>query len=53
MFVVCIIDHIHHLLNEFKKYIFVYNSDRRSGTDPEISESGVKIVYHKYLYKNL
>jgi hypothetical protein len=25
---VYIIDHIHHLLNEFKKWILAYNSDR-------------------------
>ena len=24
-----------------------------TGTDPKISESGVKLVYHKYLYKNI
>jgi len=29
MYVVYIVDHIHHLLNEPKKLKFVYNSDRR------------------------
>ena len=29
MYVVYIVDHIHHLLNEPKKSKFAYNSDRR------------------------
>jgi len=29
MYVVFIVDHIHHLMNESKMLIFVYNSDRR------------------------
>jgi hypothetical protein len=29
MYVVIIIDHIHHLINESKMLIFTYNSDRR------------------------
>jgi len=29
VYVVYYIDYIHHLLNEFKKWIFSYNSDRR------------------------
>jgi len=29
MYVAYNIDHIHYLLNESKKYIFAYNSDRR------------------------
>jgi hypothetical protein len=28
MYMVFIIDHIHHLINEFKILIFAYNSDR-------------------------
>jgi len=29
MYTVFIIDHIHHLMNEYKLLIFTYNSDRR------------------------
>ena len=28
MYVVYIIDHIHHLFNKYKKYVFACNSDR-------------------------
>jgi len=45
MYVVYIVDHIHHLLNEPKKSKFAYNSDRREYFKNKISYSiGVLIL---------
>jgi len=48
MYIIFIIDHIHHLINEYKILIFAYNSDRRV-----YSLNALSLVNTKYMHINV
>jgi len=48
MYIIFIVDHIHHLINESKMLIFIYNSDRM--VYKKITSS-VSLVQYKVLHK--
>ena len=50
MYIIFIIDHIHHLMNKSKMLIFAYNSDRRMYTYNVFSELNTGVMQYVWAY---